>query len=110
LADFQRKKGTLLDFDNVNVAEGPLPACARERASAHLRERENARQLRTPFVAPLDRFPLLEKARTAGLPQLLKSRPTDWPDELEVPEEMLPPPSLLPDLPDLEAELPPARP
>ncbi|MBY0523403.1 MAG: TolC family protein [Gemmataceae bacterium] len=45
LADFQRQKGSILQYDNVTIGEGPLPTCAMERASEHLRERHNALML-----------------------------------------------------------------
>jgi outer membrane protein TolC len=42
LADFERQKGTIMKYDNVAIAEGPLPACAQNRASAHIHDRERA--------------------------------------------------------------------
>ena len=39
LAEFERDKGTLLRHNNVAIVEGPLPDCARARASEHIRER-----------------------------------------------------------------------
>ena len=39
LADFERQKGTILDYDNVVIAEGPLPKAAQARASEHIQER-----------------------------------------------------------------------
>jgi hypothetical protein len=38
LADHERQKGTILDYRNVKVLEGPLPACARPRASECIRQ------------------------------------------------------------------------
>ena len=38
LADFERQKGTILRYHNVGVAEGPIPAYAREHASNYVRE------------------------------------------------------------------------
>jgi outer membrane protein TolC len=38
LADFERQKGTLMKYDNVTIAEGPLPECAQAGASKHIRE------------------------------------------------------------------------
>lgn len=46
LASWQFAKGTILDYDNVNIAEGPLPAAAAVRATEHLRERSAALVLR----------------------------------------------------------------
>ncbi|MER3416610.1 MAG: hypothetical protein C4297_10410 [Gemmataceae bacterium] len=39
LAEFERQKGTILEHDNVSIVEGPIPASAQARASAHIRER-----------------------------------------------------------------------
>jgi outer membrane protein TolC len=46
LADFHRQTGTLLDYDDVRVEEGPLPTCAQDRASVHIHEREKAKVFR----------------------------------------------------------------
>ncbi len=46
LADFERAKGTIMRFDNVSIAEGPVPACVQARASEHIRQRESALLLR----------------------------------------------------------------
>jgi hypothetical protein len=42
LAGFQFAKGTILNYDNVAIAEGPLPQCVQVRAIEHIREREKA--------------------------------------------------------------------
>jgi outer membrane protein TolC len=42
LAGFQFAKGTILGYDNVAIAEGPLPQCVQVRAVEHIREREKA--------------------------------------------------------------------
>jgi outer membrane protein TolC len=42
LADFERQKGTLLAHNNVNISDGPLPACVESEASRHIRERDHA--------------------------------------------------------------------
>jgi outer membrane protein TolC len=39
LAGWQFAKGTIMEYDNVNVAEGPLPEGAALRAADHVRER-----------------------------------------------------------------------
>jgi outer membrane protein TolC len=46
LADYERQKGTILQFDNVTVMEGSIPAYAQARASEHIRERQRALLLR----------------------------------------------------------------
>ncbi|MBV9121818.1 MAG: TolC family protein, partial [Planctomycetes bacterium] len=38
LADFERQKGTIMQYENVSISEGPLPVCAQDRASEHIRE------------------------------------------------------------------------
>src|SRR5262249_39605536 len=42
LARFEHAKGTILIHDNVQINEGPLPECARERAVENRRQREKA--------------------------------------------------------------------
>ncbi|OAI46820.1 hypothetical protein AYO44_10610 [Planctomycetaceae bacterium SCGC AG-212-F19] len=42
LAAFEFAKGTMLAYDNVVIAEGPLPKCAQVRATEHFRERSKA--------------------------------------------------------------------
>lgn len=37
ITDFERQKGTILKYANVAIAEGPLPASAKPRASEYLR-------------------------------------------------------------------------
>ncbi len=42
LARFEHAKGTILIHDNVQINEGPLPECARERAIENQRQKERA--------------------------------------------------------------------
>lgn len=42
LAGLQFAKGTILNYDNVTIAEGALPQCVQVRATEHIRERERA--------------------------------------------------------------------
>jgi outer membrane protein TolC len=42
LAAFQFAKGSILQYDNVVISEGPLPECAQVRATEHFRERTAA--------------------------------------------------------------------
>jgi outer membrane protein TolC len=42
LARFEWAKGTILNHDNVQIHEGPLPECARERAIENQRQKEKA--------------------------------------------------------------------
>jgi hypothetical protein len=53
LADYERQKGTILQYNNVTLMEGPIPGYAQARASEHIRERQRA--------------------------LLLRERPADWP-------------------------------
>jgi hypothetical protein len=46
LAGLHFAKGTIMLYDNVSIAEGPLPACAQVRAVEHFRERTIALKLR----------------------------------------------------------------
>jgi outer membrane protein TolC len=46
LAKFELEKGTIQQYDNVSISEGPLPPCAAERASAHISEMTRAHILR----------------------------------------------------------------
>jgi outer membrane protein TolC len=48
LVDFERQKGTILDRDNISILEGPMPACAEARASAHIRDRARAILVKEP--------------------------------------------------------------
>lgn len=50
LADWERQKGTILEHDNVIIAEGPLPGCVVGRASEHIRERQRSLALAQPLV------------------------------------------------------------
>jgi outer membrane protein TolC len=65
LADFEHQKGTLLEYDNIGIAEGPLPKGAKEQAAEHIRERDHAlilRQRADPGMHP---------DATAGVPPFL---------------------------------------
>ena len=46
LAGFHFAKGTILQYDNVQIAEGALPGCAQVRAVEHFRQRDLALPLR----------------------------------------------------------------
>jgi outer membrane protein TolC len=46
LADYERQKGTIPQYENVTLMEGPIPAYAQARASKHIRERQRALLLR----------------------------------------------------------------
>jgi len=48
IAKYELEKGTIQQFDNVTISDGPLPACAQGRASAHISERQRALVLHEP--------------------------------------------------------------
>ncbi len=50
IASYQFAKGTIMQFDNVFIGEGPLPQCAQVRAVDHERERSHALVLRERAV------------------------------------------------------------
>jgi outer membrane protein TolC len=50
LAAFQFAKGTIMNYDNIKIAEGPIPQCAQVRAVEHERERTHAVVLRERAV------------------------------------------------------------
>jgi len=52
LAGFEFAKGTILQSKNVVISEGPLPACAQERAVEHERQRSKALVLRERAMPP----------------------------------------------------------
>jgi outer membrane protein TolC len=56
LAGFQFEKGTILQHNNVNIAEGPVPDCVVERAAEHFHERTAALVLRE-HAAPATYLP-----------------------------------------------------
>jgi hypothetical protein len=69
LAGFEYAKGTILQHDNVAIAEGPLPACAQVRAVEHERQRGAALVLRER-ANPIRQGPSDFAAGQPGLPQL----------------------------------------
>ncbi len=86
IIDFERQKGTILDYDNVAIVEGELPSCAKARASEHVREQARAVPVKlppgcnqmagmcdsAPAAEPVltPRPPLLQEAEAASLPTL----------------------------------------
>jgi outer membrane protein TolC len=85
LAKFEFAKGTILEHDNVNIAEGPLPVCAQVRAIEHEKERTTALVLREraqPVPHPscsaatgCSGLPHLPNATAPSLPALLSGAP-----------------------------------
>jgi outer membrane protein TolC len=85
LAGFEFTKGTILQHNNVVIAEGPLPASAQVRAVEHERERTRALVLRqrenpVPYMkATIDTsgkgLPQLPSDGSLPLPSLLEEAP-----------------------------------
>lgn len=48
LIELERQKGTIMEYNNVTVAEGPLPAAVELHASEHIRRRAGAIKLQDP--------------------------------------------------------------
>ena len=99
LAGLEWAKGTLLERDNVVIAEGPLPNCAQVRAVDHERERNKALILREQ-AAPLPPAGTVPSVGVS-LPELVRTRP-EMPKEVF---EKLPPP--IPSPANQGAQLPP---
>jgi outer membrane protein TolC len=101
LARFEWSKGTILQHDSVNIAEGPLPECVQERAVDNerqrslalvLRERPTARPITQPALLAGDKDVVqgVEKAPEGPMPRIL-----DKPGKDDQPNIGPPPP--LPD-------------
>jgi hypothetical protein len=95
LAEFERDKGTLLRHNNVTIVEGPLPDCAKARASEHIRERsrgwvlQHAPRQPAPTVAPeYTPLPSMGEEGVLPLPRLLEGQ-----------RDLPPLPDTLPELP-----------
>ncbi len=83
LATFEYAKGTLLTHNNIVIAEGDLPGCARERAVAHHEERNKAIVLRER-AAPIHCSDAGEGCdRKAMLPELPQDKPASLPSLME---------------------------
>ncbi len=121
LAAFEFAKGTLLQHDNINISDGPLPCCASVRAVEHEEQRKRA-LLCKERANPQDyikcqggafTLPELSPHAAPPLPALL---PADKGTSLDVPERLpetpaqqgLPAPR--PEPTALEAAAPPAAP
>ncbi len=86
LAGFQFAKGTILEYDNVNIAESGLPQCVQVRAVEHIRERQKALELRErPNPAVYDaqiqgNCPVADAPNTlVGLPVMQNVPPSETP-------------------------------
>ena len=107
LAAFEFAKGTLMKYDNVMIADGPIPECAQVSAVDHerersfallLRERANPVQPEALCYEPGRRvmgLPRLPRRRAPGLPALMDGHSLQAPPPIE---GMTPPTSLEPAL------------
>jgi outer membrane protein TolC len=128
LVGFEFGKGTILQFDNAQIAEGPPPACVQARAVEHYRERTKALilhqraaptgVLKEPLepAGPINRFPQLPPQSIPEAwqdkPPLKEVEPLPLPDSAPAsgdqirgpveakPEELLPDDVPPPKLPD----------
>lgn len=82
LARFEFAKGTIMQHDNVVIAEGPLPQCAQVRAVDHERERQKAIVLRER-AAPVNHPACCYDKGNAGLPELPTAAPPSIPSLYE---------------------------
>jgi outer membrane protein TolC len=99
LCGFEFAKGTILQFNNVQIAEGALPECVQARAVEHFRERTKALVIRQHAAPAGVMREGLEKAGPINLtPQLPPmSLPQAWQDKPPIKDaEPLPPPDWAP--------------
>jgi outer membrane protein TolC len=82
LAMFEFAKGTIMQHDNVQIGEGPLPQCCQARAVEHERERTTALVLRERS-SPVQQRPLTLGHETAVIPNLPSNRMPALPALLE---------------------------
>jgi hypothetical protein len=87
IAGFEFAKGTIMQRDNIQIGEGPLPDCCAVRAVEHEKERAKAIVLReraNPVPVNTEEgcltFPQLPKDEAPSVPALLESAPKTPPD------------------------------
>jgi len=94
LAAFEFSKGTLLQHNNIQIAEGPLPQCVQVRAVENERQRAQAIVCgQRAAVVPMKEgtcLPDLPAASTPSLPALMmdqkdKDREDKWEDRMPMP-------------------------
>ena len=99
LSRFEYAKGTIMQRDNIVIAEGGLPQCAQVRAVEHERERSSALVLRErakPITVPCCR---VEGGTLLGLPELPQSTAPSIPALFEGQAGLEKPPEQLPAVP-----------
>jgi outer membrane protein TolC len=96
LAAFQFAKGTIMGYNNIKIAEGPIPQCAQVRAVEHERERTHSVVLRERAAVAQGAYhgpgvslgiPIVPTHEVPTLPALeeasrLHPLPTDFPGKL----------------------------
>jgi outer membrane protein TolC len=105
IAQFELAKGTILQFNNVVITEGPLPHCAQVRAVDHEHERQTAiicKERHEPICQPVCHtdggdyvgLPELPNNTVPALPSLFEGQKNlpELPDRLPLPGERLPMP------------------
>ncbi len=121
LAQFEFAKGTILQHDNVTIAEGGLPQCAQVRAVDHLREKSKALILREralpvkPCCGPNGAatgacLPEIPSAVAPSVPAMIESQAAQpqLPDNLPMPRpvdktSVAPAPNLTPATPPADS-------
>jgi outer membrane protein TolC len=100
LATFEWAKGTLLQRDNVMIADGPLPNCPQIKAIEHEQERDKACILRERAITPTCGPAGCAAAAADPFTVPPIQSPADWfksrpplPPEVDNPPPPLPPPS-----------------
>lgn len=101
LVDFERQKGSLLEYNNVQVAQGPVPTCVADRASAHFRERARSVHLAGPGPSdcgegPMAVYPATTPACVPEAPVLQLQPGTPVPKLMEQAESLPAAPNVLP--------------
>jgi outer membrane protein TolC len=96
LADWERQKGTIMEHDNVTIAEGALPSCAAGRASEHLRERNRSILLREPDIRGGHEAPGVAPTADAVLESLKVQPGAPIPQLLDEQQKLAPVPETLP--------------
>jgi outer membrane protein TolC len=120
LANFEFNKGTIMQHNNVQIAEGPLPKCAQVRAVEHERERTKALVLATrpnpdllPSCCP-DGCGTADADGAPPLPAVLNATPPlpklPPPEQLKMPQPINGNPPKPADTAPLPTPLTPARP
>lgn len=99
LASFEFAKGTIMQYDNVMISEGPLPQAVAQRAVENERSRSRALEMRQH---PRER-PLTPRTYGEGTPEL----PGVYTNTASTPPSLVEtPPTLLDALPDLYSPIP----